>query len=479
MRRAVGGVSGLVRRPTALLALACALALAPAAQAALVTQVASGGEKDKAVAVNLDLQWTYFLESGAITRQFYDTKSSTSYQADELNYTRATNVLNLAAHFGVARDFELHVNLPWVVQDAQYWQYAVVKGVSVQGSSTIQNNQRNAHNDCINGTDANGNCTGPPTPLFPVPGTVYRAGISDPTVGFSWAIFNDARANHLPETWFPPIQDLATWVVGIDYTFPVASVMNPFVTNPGTPNTGSYLPIGLGEHRLDFWTAMSKRVGMFEPFFKLHYLVPFAASNAYNNCYAAGKDTNQLVMTNEGQTLCGEQNVTVPAATENGQALTLSNPWLGQTGLQPSQVGGVAAGFDFHAFDNKEGQSLSLSLQLMADYISKGRNYSELSDELHKLTYTDQYFDLGGTLTVDFRFSKYIHWVTTFSLSTYTPHTLTMEVVGQDLNGDQKVTLDTPEVNPNYDFRIDQPGRQFSITNVSVVGLSTRLTANF
>jgi hypothetical protein len=457
-----------ILRATAFLtvALLCVALPPTVARAALVTDVASGGEKDHPVAVNLDLSYVFQQESGTIQRQFYDTKNNTSYQATELNYIHATNVMNLAGHFGLAKDFELHVNLPWVIEDVQNWQYAVV---NVQSSSTIQNNNLNAHNDVITAK-----------PLFTVPGTVYRGGIGDPTVGFTWGIFNDSRVNHLPAGWFPPTQDLATWVIGVDYTIPAVSVMDPSATNPGTPNNGSYLPIGLGEHRLDFWTALSKRVGMFEPFLRVHYLLPIAASDAYDNCKIVGKDPNQMVMTSEGQTICGESTVTVPPGTSDGQSLTIANPWLGQTGLQPSQVGGITAGVDFHPWDGgREKPGLDLSLQFIGEYISKGRNYSELSDELHKLTYTDQYFNIGGQLTADVRINKYIHWSTYFSLTTYTPHTLTMEIVGQDLNGDGKVTLDTPEVNPNYDFRIDQPGRQFSITDVTVVGFSTKIVANF
>jgi hypothetical protein len=444
-----------------------------AARAALVTNVASGGDKDKVVAVDLDLQWTRYQENGRIFRQFFDSRSQSSYDADELDYERDTNIINFGAHFGLARDFELRLNVPWTVQDVQSWNYARVNGVSVQKTSTIQNNSLNAAGESIT-----------PTPLFAVPGTVYRGGIADPSVGFAWGIFNEGRANHLPAEMFPPIQNVASWVLGVDYTIPLGTAMDPSATQPGSPNSASYLPIGTGEHRIDFWTSMSKRLGFIEPFFRMHYTLPIAGGGAYDNCSIVGKDNNHLVMSQNGQNLCRAATVTVTPAG-GGAATTEANPWTGKTGLDPPHVGGILFGADFHPLSNgKDGLNIDLSLEFIGDFISKGRTYNELTDELHKLTYTDEYFNVGGRFTVDIRFNKYVHWASFVSVTTYTPHILTSESVGQDLNNDNKVTLPDannlgPEVNPNYDFRTDQPGRQFGITSVTVVGVSTRVSVDF
>lgn len=471
MRRPLGAYAGRTAAGHyALLALTLAwVGGSGTARAALVTDVASGGDKDKIVSVNLDLQWSRWQENGRIFRQFYDAKNQTSYDADELDYERATNIINFGAHFGLARDFELRINVPWTVQDVQSWSYARVNGVSVQGTSTIQNNTLNAAGVGI-----------PATPLFPVPGSVYRAGIADPTIGFAWGIFNEHRANHLPAEMYPPNQNVASWVLGVDYTIPLGSVMDPSVTSPGSPNSSAYLPIGGGSHRIDFWTSMSKKLGIVEPFFRMHYTLPIASSGAYDNCSIAfsGKDTKELVMTQNGQNLCRAATVTVTPAG-GGASITQANPWTGKTGLDPAHVGGISFGADFHPISNKDALSIDLSLQFVGDFISKGRVYSELSDELHKLTYIDEYFNVGGRLVVDVRFNKWVHWASFVSVTTNTPHILTSESVGQDLNNDAKVTLESAEVNPNYDFRTDQPGRQFGIKSVSVVGVSTAFTFNF
>jgi hypothetical protein len=365
----------------------------------------------------------------------------------------------------------LHFTVPYVVSDSQSWQYAVVNGASVAPTSSIANNKLNA----------NGEALATPAPLFAVPGSVNRGGFGDPTIGLAWGIFNEARDAHLPPTWYPRGSRTATWAIGLDYTIPVATPMDPSATQPGGTATPT-LPIGLGEHRFDFWTSMSKRFGVVEPYFRLHYTLSLAAGNAYDNCSIAGngangqpKDPNNMIMSTQGQQVgCNPSNT--------------DQFWAGRNKLEPSHVGGVMFGTEFHPIDHgKTGAGLSISLQFSGDYVSKGRNYSELSDVMQKLTYTDQYFSLEGRVTVDYRLLKYLHWVTFASLGTDTTHLLTSENVGIARSSSGVVNLgqDNPtrpgynEVNPSYDFRTDVPGGRFKITSVSNFVFSTMLALNF
>jgi len=460
MRRSFGALGAGPASSSVLLlagALVVATAAAPrAARAAMVTEVADAGEKDKPIDINLDLRWERWQENGRLQRTFYDAKSQSTYQADEVDYQRAVNVLELGVHIGLTRNLEFHVSAPYIAQDYQSWSYANINGTSVQNSSTIQNNNMNAHGDVTN----------PATPLFSVPGTVYRGGFANPTIGMAWGIFDDGFVNKLPPTWYPSTDHVATWVIGLDWTIPLAPVMDPSAAHAGTPNTGSYLPAADGQHKLDFWTAMSKRLGVVEPFFKIHYMLPISAGNAYDNCSIAGHDAAQTVMSSAGQALCN--------------AAGNDTFWVGKTGLVAPQIGGLLFGLEFHPLDGgQNGASVNIGLQFSGDFVSKGRTYSEISDVVRKLTYVDQYFDLRGQLTMDIRFNRWIHWVSFLAVGTFTPHLLTDESVGMDRNGDGKVTLDTNEVNPNYDFRLDQPGRQFTVSSVLIVGVSTRLSVDF
>ena len=103
-----------------------------------MTDIAENPSPDKSFAVNLDLRWQMFIENATINRELYDTAHNTSYVADELAYKRTTNVIDFFAHFGVFKGFELHVDVPYIVQDVQNWQYATVNGQSVKNGSSIQ-----------------------------------------------------------------------------------------------------------------------------------------------------------------------------------------------------------------------------------------------------------------------------------------------------------------------------------------------------
>ena len=455
------------------------------ANAALVTQVAGGSEPNKAVDVNIDLDWRYISQSSTITREYFDAVKKTSYDATELKYSRSTHIMDAALRFGVYRGLELHFILPYALSDQENWSYATINGVSVAKGSTIANNNINASQP----TDTNKGI--PVTPLFAVPGRIYHAGLMDPKIGFAWAIFDPERAASLPATLYPPRVRTPGWVVGFDYTMPIANIWDPSKANAANADSNNPLAEGVGAHKFTWWIAMSKRLGIVEPFFKLHYTLPIAASRAYDNCNIAlaglnGKpqDPTASVMSAEGQAAC----------KVDGK----DTYWIGKTALEPQHVGGVLVGADLFALEQgKSGPNIQISLQFSADYVSQGRDYTELSDAMRKLTFSDQYFSLFSKIVVDFRFSKYLHWLTNFQVGGKTPHFLTAERVGDDRFGehfstdpsdkaglpDGKVLLGAvngfTEVNPNYDWRVDQPGRRFRAVDTVVVAFSTGLTANF
>ncbi len=468
----------MARPARALLALALGTLLVGSrpARAALATHVATAAEQDNPVELDLDLRWRRFQHRAEITREEFDPATKQTIQATELHYQRWTHVMDLRLALGIWHDLELHGDIPYAIQDEQYWDYATVNGQYVKSTSTLQNNTYDADGQCLNA-----DCT-QTRPILVSPGTVYRGGWMDPSIGFAWGILNGERDKKLPDDMFPFKERTATWVIGFDYTMPIIQPMDPTAPDPANPDPSNPLSLGSGAHQFDWWMAMSKRVGVVDPYLRIHYTLAAAAGNAYDNCAIAGNDKNNQVMSSWGQLSC-QPGSTDPAT---GKPWDPQNYWAGKTGLEPPQHGGIQVGTEFIPVDEKGSTRLAIGVQLSAEYVSKGRTYTELSDALRKLTYSDEYFTTAAKLTVDLRFNQWVHWVSFLSLGTETPHYITAETVGVDRFGatpgsppDGLVTLGTPEVNPNYDFRLDQPGQRLRVTQVSDLVLSTDLACNF
>lgn len=440
--------------------------VAPAAsQAALVTDVADAADGDNIIDVDLGLKWERTQRRAKITREYFDAPQARTIDLTELQHQRWTHTLTPSIAIGLFHDLEIHAKMPYAIHDEQYWDYARVDGTYVKPNSSIESNNRDADGRCFSA-----DCLDT-RPLLPSPGRVFRGGFLDPTVGIAWGIFNDQREKKLSDDMFPHKVRTATWVLGFDYTMPIVKASDPTKSDPLTPMPNVTLPLGTGAHRLDWWMAMSKRMGVVEPYMKLHYTLPVTSGQAYNNCKIAGSDPDNMVMSPKGQDLCG------PSDTF----------WHDKTGTEFPHVGGILIGTEIIPVEEKDGLRLAIGLELAAGYTSKGRRMSELSDALKKLTYTDQYFTVESKLTFDLRVSKWVHFVTYMSLGTDTPHFITSESVGKDRFGgvdnqggpDGEVTLRSSEQNPNYDFRIDQPGRRLRVTDVSVFAVSTMFEVNF
>lgn len=475
----------MTRHQGALAAFLALAILAPAAsRAAVITDVADAADGDDPLDVDFEFRWSRTQRKSKITRESLvaDTDSPGNMKTThvtELHHQRWTHTLDMGISIGLYHDLELHGNIPYAVHDEQYWNYATVRNPDtgldeyVGPKSTIQNTNIDANGGCFSATD----CT-QTRPLMPVDGRVFRGGFLDPSIGFSWAIFNGEREQKLDDSWFPHKIRTATWVLGFDYTMPIIKAINPTEANPKSPDSSKPLPLGVGAHRFDFSMAMSKRVGIVEPFFRLHYTLPITSkAAAYDNCDARSLDADNQIMTTIGKQTCD------PSRNDPAEKY-----WREErgTGLQAPHVGGVTLGTEFIPVEEKDGLRLSIGVSMSADYVSRGRYYTELSDALRKLTYAEQYFKANGQLLFDLRFSKWVHFVWTASLGTDTPHSITAEQVGKDLYGETStaqpngvVTPNSSEMNPNYDYRIDQPGRRFRVTNVGVYGVSGMLSVNF
>lgn len=210
-------------------------------------------------------------------------------------------------------------------------------------------------------------------------------------------------------------------------------------------------PFGEKIWKLDVYTVMSKRYAHVDPYVKAHARFAFKSASTYSNCDAVNEATAS----------------TLSAQQMNAYAVANCKTFGSDAGAQLPFVAGITFGNEFIAYeDAAEGQKLSLDLRLFGDYTSSQRFYNELSDATGKLLHTDGYLEAGGLVGLYIRASQYVQLQAQASLSTRTAHYLSGESYYRDGGSG------TADVNPNFDWRYDAPGRRFRISEVSIFELS-------
>jgi hypothetical protein len=391
--------------------------LVSTARAAEVTRVATAGEDDTPFLMYLDLSFDRFQQNETIFRQWH--QGGNLVELPELRYQNIISFAELDAHIGLFKDLELHFNLPYVIDDGETWHYSSATSAA---TSTITNN-------CIM---ADGNLTSPGCPgngtaasLFKVPLSSTRKGFGNMTFGLAWAPFTQKKDDTKPN-----------WLVGFDYTAPTATVLDPTVrtssSNPGA--------VGTGVNQYKFFTALSRVYGPAEPYFKVSYSFPWQGPGYYSNC----------------------KNLTTTDSAAPGNCFT--GPWTySQTGIKLPQVAEVNFGVELSPYqDPKVGQRLTFDFRGIVNYIGPGRYYDELSYGMGKLLSADDYFSLGGQLGLIAQPSSFVALKLFSALLYNTEHSLTNEATGKDLSNQGSVNLNpgSPDINPNFDYRVDAPNRQ-------------------
>jgi hypothetical protein len=431
---------------------ALTLAVAAPAGAAEISRVVSSGEPGSPFSMDLDVHWDRSVENATITREKGSAGTSALpggavFQGDRLAYTRTRNAVVPRIAIGIWKDFELHAEMPYVLGDDRDWRYGTLYGQPT-GPTT----------DSIstNTIDAQGQpCAVQPCPLFTVPSTGYHGGkVGDLKAGLAWAIFNDKKDDTKP-----------TWVVGMDLTVPTAAKWEPgkdrnpdtwaspyeLKTNPG--------PFGEKIWKWDLHTVLSKRYKYFDPYVKAHAQLAFKSSSTYSNCDAV--------------------NETATVRQFNVDAAQNCQSWGDAAGAQLPFVAGLLFGTEIVPYeDAREGQKVTLDFRFYSELTSKARFYNELSDATGKILQTGEYMEIGGLAGLYLHASKYVQLKAQASLATRTAHDLTGESLGKSgswpaLNPDGSGrTLDPAQMNPNFDWRWDAPGRRFRISEVSILELS-------
>lgn len=418
--------------------------LAPAAPAAAaeLTRVASSGEKDNPFDLDLSVTWQRTQRRASITREYAEAGPAFAGLGDlpQLRWMETSNLIVSRAAFGLWEDLQLDFELPYYLSQETTWRRAAGVGVDPGLPDTIAGNR----------LDPEGNTTAAARPIFQTtePQTVFQGGtIGDLKVGLRWAPFAQKRDDTKP-----------TWVVGVEVTLPIARLYDPavgrnqFWDSPYlvSSNTG---PVGQKVWRYDFHTALSRRMGPIDPYFKTHVTLLQKSSGTYSNCDHAA-------------TLVNPGGGADPQARSDMAALCAADPrrW----GARLPWLAGLTFGAELVPYeDTVAGQKIAFDLRLSAEHTSRARWYNELTDATGKLLATQGYTTLAGRIGMVFRASEYVAVQASGSLGWATPHDLT----GED--------FDSRATNPNFDWRYDAPGRRFRATDGTVFDLEVTGVLNF
>jgi hypothetical protein len=441
-------------RLSAVITVASLLLYAAPTRAAELTHVATAAEPDSAFNFDLSVRWERSQKRATITRERATAASASEPfgrvdDVPELSYSEITNQIVPRIGFGVYQDVELHFELPYYLGQDVSWKYA--SGVALAADSSVT----------TNGIDANGAaCASPPCPLFYAGAketTVYHGGVlGDLKAGVAWGILSDVKDDTKPY-----------WLIGLDVTFPTSALYDPWEgrTRTGSTFDSPYsLPTkvaGVGQKiwKFDLQTALSKRIGPIDPYFKAHLTLPHRFSSTYSNCDHVGDPSPRT------------PPQTTPAAATNCDL----PQWKDTAGAQLPWNTGLTFGIEFVTLENKrEGQRVVIDTRLIAEYTSQARWYNELTDATGKLLQTGSHMELGGLISFLFRASRYVAVQGQASYTYETAHLLTGEPLGVT-----DTTNSSPNQNPNFDWRWDAPGRRFRISSASVFALQVNGIVNF
>jgi hypothetical protein len=436
------------------------LLCAPPARAAHLTDVADAMDPQHPVEVDLDFTYSHLRKQTRITRENLQTDPATGKKgivlADELDHTVTSDEVAFRLNVGLYHDLELHVIVPMAIGQKQTWDWATVNGVSVQPSSTLANNK----------IDVSGGSTGS---AILGPGQSLRAGFGDPTIGLAWGPINEEREQQLRPDLFPAGHPVATWVLGLDYTLPLpGDVDDPTKTLASASSTSPASRSLLRKaHVFSPWTAFSKRFQVLDPYVAVRASIPIAVSGsgavndgAFDNCWYPG--------------------ALADVAKTNCSTPTTATAWKGDTGYKPPLTATFTLGTELVVAEDKAAQQkVAFDLRTDVTWFSPGRTYTEVTDALGKLTYAEEHVQAVSTLGFYGRIARWLHVRVSGSVGIDTPHFLTTESIGKETNGTPGVQTGTTDQNPNYDYRLDQPGRRLRAEASFLWGVSGALALNF
>ena len=136
------------------------------------------------------------------------------------------------------------------------------------------------------------------------------------------------------------------------------------------------------------------------------------------------------------------------------------------------------------AEDLESDQRFSFDVRGDLRYHGPGREYTQVTDALGKLTYADEYLTTLGSIGLYGRLARWFHLRVYGTAGFETAHFLTHEEIGENKDGKGIVIsagrgVAAPDQNPNYDFRVDQVGRRLRAEPAFIWGVAGSLSLNF
>lgn len=386
--------------------------------AAEITRIATSFEPDDPFGLYLDVSYVRDQRKLKIVREFHQLDDV--QEVSELRYLMVENRLDLDLRIGLWQDLEFKYGLPIVLSQNRTWHFAAGTDES---NSTITNNCLQANGELV---DPNCPTSGAGRrPLFDVPNASFRGGLGNMHFGLAYALLNERKDPSKP-----------MWILGVDYEAPTADLRDP------TEATSEEARGKIGDkiHKYKFYTSFSKRVGIADPYFQVHYTMPAKGPGWYSNC--DHPDASRMAVPEN----CG------------------NSVWTrAETGIKPPHVGGIVFGTEFNAYEApKQHQKVALDLRVITNYTSEGRYYNELTDLTGKLHYTSDHLEVGGSAAINAWAAEYVGLTGRATLTYTTEHNLTDEQIGKDLTGNGTVDLaNRDEISPNFDYRMDMVSRRF------------------
>lgn len=362
----------------------------------------------------------------------------------ELRYRLVDTRITLDTRIGLWHDLEFRYSLPYVFSRNELWTFD--SEADGGRNSSIVNNCADARGQLY---DPNCLSTGAGArAMFPTPHGSYRGGFGNMTFGMAYAIFNQRKDPTKP-----------VWIVGFDWEAPTADRNTVQFTIPTQRGA-----IGDRVHRYRFHTALSRQMGPADPYFQIHYTLPFRGPGWYSNC----ENLNPESM----------------AYPEN----CFNEQWSrSDLGIRAPHVAGAVFGSEFTLWaDRPKAQRVALDLRLFGTYNGPGRYYNELSGLTYKLIETPDFAQVGGHLAFVAQAADFFTLTATAHYGYTTDHLLSVEPI---VKGEAPLVLDprtgriTEEssrpINPSYDFRIDMVSRRFRLTETSVLRFDLNATFSF
>ncbi|MEO6952054.1 MAG: hypothetical protein ABI321_09590 [Polyangia bacterium] len=423
-------------------------------QLADLTDVASGEEPGKRLDLRFSAAYRHTEARGQVKRELDGAYPGQATRATyrDLRFARSRDELALRGELGIFHDLSVFAELPIVLYEQTDFSY---DGTTADNSTTVRDSiVPKAGYDAIRG--------GTPTGGSALFRGVRRGAASGHGAdafdtfdfGLRWAPLSQRRDPTKP-----------TWVLGIEPHISIGSIRRFDPTVPGA-NHG----VADGVHRVVFNTAASRRIGRFEPYVSLSYLLPIARVGSAYVDYGSAEKANGPQ--HQVQGIVGTEII----AYERGRpdwrvAIDLRAHLDGHfQGRGYSDAWEIFAGSTGLACD-------STHVANPACDPATGKNPYQ-AKPFSGLTVIEGYATIGLEAALDARLARWFRLRAAFAYSRDQSHLITGDSSGVPSTPGGKVIAPT-DYNPAYRPVIDQPGRRYLVDNVDLFDVKLLAQARF